>query len=87
MDTQAKIIVVGNKKGGAGKTTFSIHAAGTLHRYGKKVLLIEQDTQGSILPRSHQRTQQSGMVEVSHSQDQQGDFTATTPAYVRRGSQ
>lgn len=48
MDTQAKIIVVGNKKGGAGKTTFSIHAAGTLHRYGKKVLLIEQDTQGSI---------------------------------------
>ncbi|WP_372997407.1 ParA family protein [Marinobacter sp.] len=48
MTTQAKVIVVGNKKGGAGKTTISIHMAGTLHRYGKKVLLVEQDTQGSI---------------------------------------
>lgn len=47
MRNQPKILVVGNKKGGAGKTTVSIHMAGILKRYGAKVLLIDQDTQRS----------------------------------------
>jgi len=48
MGDQPKVIVVGNKKGGVGKSTVTIHLAGTLHRYGKKVLIIEQDTQGTV---------------------------------------
>lgn len=47
MKAQPKILMVGNKKGGVGKTTISIHMAGLLHRYGNKVLVIDQDTQQS----------------------------------------
>lgn len=47
MSNQPKVLVVGNKKGGAGKTTISIHMAGILKRYGARVLLIDQDTQRS----------------------------------------
>lgn len=43
----AKIIAVVNQKGGAGKTTLSMQIAGTLGRWGQKVLVIDADPQAT----------------------------------------
>ena len=43
----AKLIIVTNQKGGAGKTTAAVHLAGTAVRRGYKTLLIDADKQGT----------------------------------------
>jgi len=43
----AKIIIVTNQKGGAGKTTAAVHLSGTAVRRGFKTLLIDADKQGT----------------------------------------
>ena len=42
-----KIIAVVSGKGGTGKTTSAINLAGELVRRGKKVLIVDTDTQGN----------------------------------------
>lgn len=42
-----KILSVINEKGGSGKTTISTNIATSLHRAGKKVILVDADPQGS----------------------------------------
>jgi chromosome partitioning protein len=49
------VISVLNQKGGAGKTTLSVHIATALARKGEKVLLIDADPQGSALDWSASR--------------------------------
>lgn len=44
---KARVIAVVNQKGGAGKTTVSMQLAGALARRGKKVLVVDADTQGT----------------------------------------
>jgi chromosome partitioning protein len=41
-------IVLANRKGGCGKTTFSLNLAGALAAQGKRVLLVDLDPQGSL---------------------------------------
>lgn len=43
------ILAVLNQKGGAGKTTVSLHIAAALARGGSRVLLVDADPQGSAL--------------------------------------
>lgn len=46
MSRQAEIIVVTNRKGGTGKTTTSVNLAAEFAAIGKRILLIDMDTQG-----------------------------------------
>jgi chromosome partitioning protein len=43
----AKVITVFNQKGGCGKTTVSMHVAGTLGLRGHRVLVVDMDEQGT----------------------------------------
>jgi len=47
----AHVIVVGNEKGGAGKSTLSIHIAVALLKSGHKVACIDLDTRQQTLTR------------------------------------
>jgi chromosome partitioning protein len=46
MSGQTEIIVVTNRKGGTGKTTTSVNLAAEFAAQGKRVLMIDMDTQG-----------------------------------------
>lgn len=49
--TDARVIVVGNEKGGAGKSTVSMHLTVALMRMGKKVGIIDLDVRQRTLTR------------------------------------
>ena len=83
--TQAKIIVVGNEKGGAGKTTTAMHLIMSLVYLGFKVASIDSDVrQGSLTKYVQNRVQTledlkttlplSTHYLIEEKSDQQGQF-------------
>lgn len=80
----ARVIVIGNEKGGAGKSTVSIHLSVSLLRTGKKVGVIDLDVRQRSLTRylenRHRWAQNTGasllmpeMVRVEASQERDLD--------------
>jgi chromosome partitioning protein len=60
----ATIILFGCEKGGTGKTTFATNVAGILASFGKKVLLIDHDKQGSSSPWAAVRDENESLAKV-----------------------
>ncbi len=52
-----------NHKGGVGKTTLALHVAGAWAAQGKRVVVVDTDSQGSALGWSEQRTK-GGMTRL-----------------------
>jgi chromosome partitioning protein len=52
------IVAFLNQKGGVGKTTLALHLAGEWARQGRRVTLIDADSQGSALDWSQQRARE-----------------------------
>lgn len=48
MDQKARVIALCNQKGGVGKTTMVVNLAIGLARQGKRVLVVDDDAQGSL---------------------------------------
>jgi chromosome partitioning protein len=50
------IVAFLNHKGGVGKTTLALHVAGAWAAQGKRIMVVDTDSQGSALDWSEQRT-------------------------------
>jgi chromosome partitioning protein len=50
------IVAFLNHKGGVGKTTLALHVAGAWAAQGKRIMVVDRDSQGSALDWSEQRT-------------------------------
>ncbi len=57
------IVAFLNHKGGVGKTTLALHVAGAWAAQGKRVVVVDTDSQGSALGWSEQRTK-GGMTRL-----------------------
>ena len=60
--TSARVIVVGNEKGGSGKSTVAMHVAVALMKSGQGVATIDLDTQAKKLYPSYR--EQAGLGQA-----------------------
>ena len=81
----AHIIVVGNEKGGAGKSTVSMHVATALSRMGHKVgtldLDLRQKTLGRYVTNRRKYLSDQGLDLANHTEHNQPEANPPTEKY------
>lgn len=59
-----RVLTIANQKGGISKTTTTLNIGAGLHRAGKKVLLVDLDTQGDLSYNVAAKEQQKSLLDV-----------------------
>ena len=77
-----KIIAVANQKGGVSKTTTTLNLGAGLRRKGKKVLLVDLDTQGDLSANLKTAEGEINLLDVATGKAQMKDIIQTTDSGI-----
>jgi len=77
-----RVLTIANQKGGISKTTTTANIGAGLHRAGRKVLLVDLDTQGDLSYNLGAQEQEKSLVDVVSGAASMADVIQTTKSGV-----